>query len=389
MAPGARNLHVALAESADEREAVYRFRARAAPANPAIENGRWCDELDDVASHFYVTQHGKVIGSMRMLAGDAELPEKSRVAYQLDRFSGFQPGELAITSRITIDPDWEDGQVLAVLFAAGYNHGRRLGVQFNFSHCSPALTGLYEQIGYRRYVDTFMDDSAGFQVPMVLLMEDVEHLRAVRSPLLSHAAKWPNRPNSALWFGNTFPAHRFHFSERRMSTDDFWQLLSEKLHDLPFFDIPLLDGLNEAEAKRFLGLGTILRAHSGDTIIRPGDSGSEMYMILSGMVEVFGRREDHLHSLATFGPGQVFGEIAFVSNSPRTAYVIGQTDLEILVLTPQFLRGVMKSEPEITAKVLLNLSLILCERLRTSTENWLSLVAKREDDDGSPRRADL
>ena len=92
-----------------------------------------------------------------------------------------------------------------------------------------------------------------------------------------------------------------------------------------------------------------------------------MFVILSGEVEVraggvAGR------PIANFGRGDIFGEVAYVTEVERSATVVALTDIEILVVTQAMLKKMMKTMPEAACQVLFNLSLILCERLSHSTE---------------------
>ncbi len=118
-----------------------------------------------------------------------------------------------------------------------------------------------------------------------------------------------------------------------------------------------------------------MRGKPGDAIVRAGDVANEMFVVLAGTVEVRGDADGVEHTIASFGRGEVFGEIGFLGGAQRIATVVAASDLEVLVLTQGFCRKAMYTMPEVTVKVLLNLSLILCERLRTSTENLLGAGA--------------
>ena len=207
---------------------------------------------------------------------------------------------------------------------------------------------------------------------MVLLLEDVGHLNAVRSPFFTLACKFENNQDTTIWFASEFSDAIGHAT---MDEYAFWKFLTECLHESPSAGIPLLDGLGKDEVKRFLALGTELRGKPGDTIVRAGDVANEMFVVLAGTVEVRGDADGVEHTIASFGRGEVFGEIGFLGAAPRIATVVATSDLEVLVLTQGFCRKAMHTMPEVTVKVLLNLSLILCERLRTSTENLLGAGA--------------
>ena len=60
---------------------------------------------------------------------------------------------------------------------------------------------------------------------------------------------------------------------------------------------------------------------SGETVLREGDLGAELYMVVRGRVDV--RRRGV--SLGDIGPGGHFGEFSLVSQAPRSATVSGPT----------------------------------------------------------------
>ena len=78
-----------------------------------------------------------------------------------------------------------------------------------------------------------------------------------------------------------------------------------------------------------------VRFEAGDQIIREGDVGEEAYIIVDGRCEAFrtvgGRRE----SIRTMGPGESFGEMAIISDSPRTAGVVALETTTVERLTRQ------------------------------------------------------
>jgi len=68
--------------------------------------------------------------------------------------------------------------------------------------------------------------------------------------------------------------------------------------------------------------------------------------------------------LAVFGPGDVFGEMAFLLERPRSQDVYAVTDgVRVLSLSEATLRQMIKSDPSVAAHLLLNISKMLCLRL--------------------------
>lgn len=104
-----------------------------------------------------------------------------------------------------------------------------------------------------------------------------------------------------------------------------------------------------------------------------------MFVILSGAVDVRSDGANKDTSLAKFGKGEIFGEMAFLGHTTRSADVVALSDIEVLVLTQTFVRKAMTVMPETASKILLNLSLILCERLRLNTESLISQRSQKEE----------
>ena len=125
------------------------------------------------------------------------------------------------------------------------------------------------------------------------------------------------------------------------------------------------------DAHRFIKNSLIVHLNDDEYLMREGDIGNEMYVILSGSVEV----QSQGKRVAAYGPGGVIGEISFLSEIPRTADVRVVEAAEFLVLTQNNFRKVMRSMPDVAAQVLFNLSLMLCDRLQSATQNWIDGIA--------------
>ncbi|KAG0271133.1 hypothetical protein BGZ95_001105 [Linnemannia exigua] len=81
----------------------------------------------------------------------------------------------------------------------------------------------------------------------------------------------------------------------------------------------------------------------GQTIIRRGEIGREMFFVTSGIVEILS--DDNLRVLARFRDGQFFGEIAVLLDVPRIANVKAVSQVEVFVLTKENLEAVFEVVP--------------------------------------------
>jgi pSer/pThr/pTyr-binding forkhead associated (FHA) protein len=86
--------------------------------------------------------------------------------------------------------------------------------------------------------------------------------------------------------------------------------------------IPFFAPLQETEREELAEDATMHVFSTGEMIIREGDSGRSVYVILDGRVRVFTRDNgDNELELAILGVGQFFGEMSFVSGKPRSSSV--------------------------------------------------------------------
>jgi CRP-like cAMP-binding protein len=69
----------------------------------------------------------------------------------------------------------------------------------------------------------------------------------------------------------------------------------------------------------------------------------------------------------SLGPGDYFGEIALIDGGPRSATVTAASDLETLSMASFNLRALLKEQPQVAFKLLVQ----LCQRLRSSEQSQL------------------
>lgn len=325
------------------------------------------DELDRTASHLFVLVDGRIVATMRMLPGRAagEAPALEG-HYGLTDFQAFPDKALSFTDQLVVSRKFAASKIPSLLSAAAFKLSRSGGAMFDFTHTAPALVGLYEKLGYRRYTDNFDDSDLGLQVPMILVMDDLEHLAGLKSPFAGIAREFPVRREAVNWFRRSFPEACAHAAKAVRDEDKLWAYLTQQLNQNPLHGIPMFAGLDYRQALKFLRNTSVVKLKPGETLMRYGDIGEEMYVLLSGLVSV--RMPDVEEPLARFARGAVLGEVAYLSATPRTATVEALDDCEVVVLTQSSLKQFLTSDAELAAKVLFNLSLILCERLRATNE---------------------
>ncbi|MDM8541092.1 cyclic nucleotide-binding domain-containing protein [Desulfococcaceae bacterium HSG9] len=153
-----------------------------------------------------------------------------------------------------------------------------------------------------------------------------------------------------------------------------WDMLTLELQQAVISDSPLFQNLKRWQIKKVVLLGKIMCAGKGDALIRQGDQGQSMYLLLEGRVRVEvgdGPADASKQVLYHFNPGEVFGEIALVNPGPRTADIIATEDVSYLEFDWDGIERIFRVFPPIAARLYRNLALILGQRLRETTKKML------------------
>lgn len=119
------------------------------------------------------------------------------------------------------------------------------------------------------------------------------------------------------------------------------------------------------------------RAPGGGTLIREGDVGDFMVIVLTGQCEIVKNDADGLpRRLALAGPGKTLGEMSMIDGEPRFASCIALEDTLFAVLDRDSLSRIIAGNPRLGIKILMELVLLLSQRLRSAS----SKLVQRLDD---------
>ena len=126
---------------------------------------------------------------------------------------------------------------------------------------------------------------------------------------------------------------------RRISRNDKVQLIRS---------VPLFARCSKKELGEIASLADEIDLPDQKTLIRQGERGREFFVLLDGEVDIVrdGTKIDTMHS------GDFFGEIALVSNVPRTATVTATMPIRVLVITDRDFRMLLDHSPQLQLKVL-------------------------------------
>jgi len=138
---------------------------------------------------------------------------------------------------------------------------------------------------------------------------------------------------------------------------------------------PLLENFSHAEVELLAHFMHVYRAPPATEIIREGDGGDFMLMVLEGTVEVHKRdRWNTPQLLASVDAGRTLGEMSMIDGKPRFATCIAAADALIAVLDRESVARIIVEQPLLGAKILMELVLMLSQRLRATSERLLGLL---------------
>lgn len=159
-------------------------------------------------------------------------------------------------------------------------------------------------------------------------------------------------------------------------------------------DSPLLDDFTPDEADTLGAAMRLVRADPGQVLVREGDVGDWMLLLLSGTVDVTKRADAWPAGadpaagsaqplpagrtrLAVIKPGAAVGEMSMLDGEPRYATCTAIEVVEAGVMTRAALARLIHDHPAVGAKLLVKLTQLLARRLR-STGNQLARVLHKK-----------
>ncbi len=137
-------------------------------------------------------------------------------------------------------------------------------------------------------------------------------------------------------------------------------------------NMPLFARLTERELLRVMQAVEVREYEDGATVIKEGDKGDELFIVLDGKVRVT-RGEQVLTSL---GQGEHVGEMALIRSVPRSATVVAVGHAELIAIRRADFFEILRKEHEIAVKMLWQFLGVLADRLDATNSQLHN--AKRE-----------
>ena len=123
-------------------------------------------------------------------------------------------------------------------------------------------------------------------------------------------------------------------------------------------NLPLFSKCTNRQLKRLAALGTPVPIEAGREVTVAGEPGSEWFVVVSGTASCRVRGGE----VATFGPGDFFGELSLIDGSTRSASVVADTPMRLL----DFNRGEFGTLLEVAPSVALMMLTAMAARMRAT-----------------------
>ena len=140
--------------------------------------------------------------------------------------------------------------------------------------------------------------------------------------------------------------------------------------------VPLFQGLDQAEIRTIAQFMSCYGAPTGETLLREGEPGDYLLLLLTGEAEVW-KRDDKgtKRKIALVTPGTTLGEMSLMDGQPRSATCVTSMPVDFAVLHRDDINQLLDASPRLCAKFTLLLLQMMTRRLRDTSNRMLHQVA--------------
>jgi serine/threonine protein phosphatase PrpC len=190
-----------------------------------------------------------------------------------------------------------------------------------------------------------------------------DHVTAIPQKLVDHANKGGGHDNITAVILRVQP-----------DTTDAGQTRAQELNRKVevLRQMPLFRHLTYKEILRVLSVTQVVDFNAGDEILREGEPGDDLFILLKGKVRLHkdGAFVTHL------GPGAHLGEMALIDKRPRSLSASAEDRTRALVLRRREFNEIIRNEQRLSVKLLWSFVQVLAQRLRKTTAD---LTGVRQD----------
>lgn len=359
--------HVRLASTPAEREQIFGLRYTiyveelGGLFSDLADHDRkqLSDDVDETSRLLMATIDDELAGTLRFTMGaDAPFPAQLRDEYRLETFLDLvAPERMAVFTRFAVLPEYRGSDVSMELMRAVVSTTVENQLQLAFCDCKPHLLGLYASLGFRSYCGAFNNENYDVLFPLVLI-NDREYLEQIGSPLMGWGLGGTLEPRTRRALLDRLPAVP---PARPLDLNsDEWSTEFARLSAQGPDSANMFAGLGKQEVDGLLKRSQVLELDPGGGLIRKGQASRNVYVVLSGELDV----HDGDTHVRRCSEGEAVGDVAFLTRGARTVYVgAGPDGATVLSISERSLHELIESQSRTAAVLLLNLARTGARRL--------------------------
>ncbi|SMD03339.1 cyclic nucleotide-binding domain-containing protein [Sporomusa malonica] len=292
------------------------------------------DAMDDRSILIYVKAGSEIAATLRVtIASVEDYPADLVDTFQLHKFKTVHADPsnsyFGLVTKIAAKPHYRSSPAFYLMLVESYRLLSAQKVTFCFGGCNPSVVPLYERLGFRRFTKNFTDPGYGLLVPLVMMIQDIEHMKAIKSPIYRLARKHPSDLSMVQRFSETFPEVARYHNTQLVTQKSLWKYVESKLSPSPF-TFPIFKNLDTEKIINLLLAGVIFSCAPGDCILHQDSLCNDLYILLSGTLVSSSNKDSHI-----LQAGEHFGSLTFPDQSRQTNSIFALTECELFVLSRQ------------------------------------------------------
>src|SRR3989442_8309993 len=206
-----------------------------------------------------------------------------------------------------------------------------------------AVQGVLHEPVPQAFVAAYKDSS--IQYRLTFWGKDFGHAAAIEGEVLSYVWYAFERHSIEI----PFPQRTIHITK----VEDESQVMAAKRERMlgALRPIDFLSVLSPEDLETVAQQAAVKAYLPGEAVVRQGDAGAEFFIVLGGSAEVRRGEGDKVATVATLHPMQFFGEMSLLTGEPRSATIVAQTKLEVVVITKTVLERPIMGNPLIAERI--------------------------------------
>ena len=254
----------------------------------------------------------------------------------LKKLSGLS--KVSYSSKLIVSAEYRSSTIMARLVSHAYANACEIGLQIDLLYCLPRLVPLYKRLGFLTIPGSRYQKGVGVLIPMALLLNDIEYLKGIRSPLCRYykGTEMCGKAKEAFYSVYSDSVGVAVENSAAYAEVTLAGLIEECWDGAEV--VPAKQTLSPDYWKELKAFGVTFRVAEQEVIIGEGEPSSHLYLVLSGSIEVESTINGKPRTLSVLGPGHVFGESSLAAPHKSTDTVRAITEVEVLSLNSESLQ---------------------------------------------------